>query len=262
MTKAKILLLDIETAPSKVYTWGLWDQNVGLNQIIQDEYMLCWCAKWLGERKIHFDSIVNYKKEFKRDPASDKKLAQSIWNLMDEADIVITHNGDKFDIKWLNTLFLKHKLSPVSTFRSIDTLKETRGNFRLVSYKLEYLLRRLGIGEKMKHEGFGLWTKCMAGDRGAWRVMEKYNRRDVTELEKLYEEIKPFIKHHPNLSLYTDSNELACPNCGSTDNRVKGYAFTSTNKFRRYKCNHCGKQYRGRQGLLSKEQRQALGSGA
>lgn len=259
--QAKILLLDIETAPSKVYTWGLLEQVIPVTHIIQNEYMICWSAKWLNQQKVYFDSIVRYPKEFKKNPTSDKKIAESIWKLIDEADIVITHNGNRFDLKWINTVFLKNGLSPASPFKSIDTLTETKSNFRFISYKLEHQLRSLDLGEKLKHEGFSLWIKCMAGDRKAWAIMERYNRKDVTELEKLYNYIKPFIKNHPNLGLYTGSDALVCPNCAGREFFNKGFAYTSSNKYRRYKCKACGKHFRGKEGLLTKEQRKALTCG-
>ena len=47
--KMKILLLDIETAPNIVHSWGLWQQNIGLPQIVKSGYTICWSAKWYKE---------------------------------------------------------------------------------------------------------------------------------------------------------------------------------------------------------------------
>jgi len=246
-TTAKILILDIETAPAKVYSWGLYDQNIGINQIIQDSYMLSWAAKWYGEKKVRSDALINYKYVFKKDRTDEHMIAKSIWKLLDEADIVIAHNGDRFDIRWLNDVFLRNGMKPPSSFKSIDTLKESRGNFYSISHRLNYLCQRLGIGHKLKHEGFEMWPKCMRGEKGAWKRMIHYNCKDVVLLEELYDIIKPFMKNHPNLALYTDGHEIMCPICGSNKFKKKGFAYTSTNKYRRYICKDCGKNIRERQ---------------
>ena len=106
----KILCLDLETAPAKVFSWGIWEQNIGVSQIVDDGYVLCWCAKWLDKKEIMSDALINYPSYFKKNPRCDKKIAESIWKLVNEADIVVTHNGNNFDLRWINTLFVKHVL--------------------------------------------------------------------------------------------------------------------------------------------------------
>jgi len=249
---AKILFLDIETAPNKVYTWGLWEQNVGLEQIIQPGYMLSWSAKWLGDKKILSDSLFNYRKKYKENPTDDSEISKTAWALIDEADIVVAHNGLDFDLKWLNAVFLKNGLQPASTIKVIDTLKVARANFRFLSNKLDFLSKTLGIGEKLKHEGFGLWVKCMSGDAKAWKRMIDYNKKDVKLLEDIYMKLRPFISNHPNLALYSDLKAKICPNCLSPRLRNKGYAYTATNKYTRYVCRDCGKNTRDRKSILTK----------
>jgi hypothetical protein len=242
---AKILLLDIETAPNEVYTWGLYDQNVGVNQVIKAGYVLCWAAKWLGQKEVMSDAIINYPKYYRENPKCDKKIARSMWKLLDEADIVITHNGDAFDIKWLNTLFITHRLPPPSTFKSIDTKKAAKANFRFISNSLKYIGRHLGIGDKLHHDGFDLWVRCMKGDKKSWQHMIKYCKQDVVLLEKEYLELRPYIKNHPNLALYKESKDKVCPNCASTEVKKKGFAYTSLSIFQRFVCQECGKNFRG-----------------
>lgn len=249
-SNAKILLIDIETAPAKVYTWGLWDQNIGINQVVEDGYVLCWCAKWFGSKTIMSDAIINYPKQFAENPTNDKLIAQSAWKLLDEADIVVTHNGDSFDLKWLNTLFMKHHLPPVSTYKSVDTCKEAKRNFNFLSNKLDFISRKLDLGHKLDTGGFELWEKCMKGDKTAWKKMIIYCKHDVLLLEKAYKSLRPFIKAHPNLGLYRTDSQSACSNCGGTSLIKKGYAYTFTGKYQRYVCADCGKNMRDRKALL------------
>jgi DNA polymerase III epsilon subunit-like protein len=148
------------------------------------------------------------------------------------------HNCNAFDFKKINTRFIANGMPPVSPFKPIDTLKIARRYFAFNSNKLDDLGEFLGLGRKLHHEGKELWRKCMAGDEKAWRVMRRYNKQDVILLEKVYLELLPWMKEHPNLGMYND--ELVCPKCGSDDIQMRGYAMNQTTKYRRFMCNNCG----------------------
>lgn len=225
----KILLLDIETAPNLAYVWGLWQQNVGINQIESAGYVLCWAAKWLGSETLMFDSVKK---------SGTERMLKRIHKLLDEADAVVHYNGVKFDIPTLNKEFIKAEMQPPAPYKHIDLLLHCRRMFRFESNKLDYVARALGLGKKVKHEGFELWLNCMAGDRAAWRTMEEYNRNDVTLLESLYAKVLPWIDGHPNRSVYGEG--LVCPNCGHNRAQARGYAVSKAAKFKRYQCCGCG----------------------
>lgn len=247
MSKAKILIIDCETAPIQGYLWATRDQTISLDMIVHDSYMLCWSAKWYGKRQVLFDAIWKHPL-YKKDNKNDREIAKSMHKLFNEADIIMGHNGDSFDIKWFNTLFQKHGLRPPSPYKTIDTLKVCRKAFRLTSYKLEFLLKKFGVGEKMKHYGFKLWPDTMAGKPGAIKIMTKYNKKDVTELEKLYDEVRPWAGSHPNVNLYGGHLE-ACPNCASNYVQRRGRAVTVSLSYPRYQCQDCGRWWRGRKAI-------------
>lgn len=239
-TEAKILLLDIETAPLKALAFGLWEVNIGIDHIIEDKYVLMWAAKWLGKKEIFHDTVALHAQPKDYSTIGEKKIAQSIWKLLDEADIVITQNGDSFDLKELNNAFLKHHLPPVSSFKSVDTKKVMKSSFRFLSMKLQFIVRKLGFGHKLSHEGIGLWKGCMAGNETSWKKMVLYCRQDVRLLERLYKALRPFIKNHPNMALYNkDTTQLIC-SCGSKDFIQKGKAYNATGVYQRYICTKCG----------------------
>jgi predicted RNA-binding Zn-ribbon protein involved in translation (DUF1610 family) len=241
----KILCLDIETAPAKVYTWGLWEQNIGISQIVEDGYVLCWCAKFLDDKKVLSDALINYPDYYKKNPRCDKKIAESVWRLVNEADIVVTHNGNHFDIPWINTLFIKHGLKPVSPFKSVDTFLVVKKKFKFISNKLDFLCRKLDLGQKI-HTEFQLWDKCMKGDKKAWKHMVKYCKHDVKLLEKLYLMIRPYASSHPNYSLYKGVVDEVCPNCGEKNLERRGWDYTSQCKYQRYVCKSCGRWSRSK----------------
>ena len=225
----KILLLDIESSPNVAHVWGLWQQNVGINQLMESSYVLCWAAKWLGEDEIIFDSVHQSK---------PKKMLKGIYDLLNDADAVVHYNGTKFDIPTLNKEFLLHNYAPPSPYKQIDLLRVARSQFRFPSNKLDYVAQRLGLGKKQEHEGHDLWVKCMNGDKDAWKRMESYNIQDVVLLESLYCRLLPWIKSHPNRNLFTDNP--VCPTCAGTRLQKRGTAVSSTGRYQRFQCSDCG----------------------
>lgn len=226
----KILLLDIETAPNIAHVWGLWQQNVSLNQLQESSYVMCWAAKWLGDDEVFFNSFVG---------VSHKRMLAKIHKMLDEADAVIHYNGTKFDIPTLNKEFLKHKMSPPAPYKQIDLLRVARGQFRFPSNKLDYVASSLGLGSKHSHEGHSLWVKCMSKDKEAWEVMKQYNIQDVLILEKVYYALLPWIKNHPNINIYNGTTDK-CSNCGGSHITKRGFAYSTVGKFQRYQCQDCG----------------------
>ncbi len=230
----RILSLDIETSPVVAHAWGLFKQTVGINQIIEHPRTICFAAKFMHQRKMHFYS------EFHHGPV---EMVHRAHELLDEADIVMHYNGDKFDLPRLNKEILLQGRTPPSPYKSIDLLKVMRNNFGFPSNKLAYISEQLGLVGKVQHEGHELWIKCLAGDPKAWAKMRKYNIQDVRLLEEIYEKVRPWISNHPHYGLYTGNDDV-CPNCGGENRQRRGFAATSVGRFQQFRCNDCGTWYR------------------
>ena len=230
---SKILLLDIETSPNIGYTWGKWEVDV--IEFIQNWHLLSFSYKWLGG-KTEVRALPDYP--CYKAGSDDKNLIKDLWKLLDEAEIVVAQNGDKFDIRKINTRFLHFKMSPPSPYRTVDTLKIARKHFAFNSNKLNDISQDLGEGEKFKHEGFGLWKGCMAGDKRSWDLMKKYNKQDVELLEKAYRRFLPFAANHPNMAVY--SGEMSCSKCGSSRLQARGEIVNRTSQYQRWQCMSCG----------------------
>jgi len=229
----KILLLDLETFPNISYTWGKYDQNV--IRFVQQSCIASFSAKWLNNKNIIVKALPDYS-GYTPGSYDDKALVIDLWNLLDEADIVIAHNGNSFDVKVCNARFMFHGLNPPSPFKTVDTKKVVKEVARFNSNKLDDLSQIFELGEKIQTT-FDLWEGCINGDKKAWNDMISYNKHDILLLEKLYLKVLPWIKNHPNLTLWTEG---LCPKCGSADVQYRGYQFTLTRKYRRFQCNSCG----------------------
>lgn len=236
-TPAKILILDIETAPIMAYVWGVWQQNIQPSQIEQDWFCLTWAAKWLFEDKVYSGKLT--AKEAK--VGNDRRIIKGIWELINEADIVIAHNGQKFDMPKLNSRFVLAGLEPPLPYIIIDTLLHIRKQFGFSHNKLDYVNQLLGLPRKQENEGMPLWIRCLNGDGAALKEMEEYNIQDVRILEGTYLAIRPWIKPHPNLGLHIlDEKAHRCPTCGSDDLKEEGKHYhTTVNTYEMFRCNNC-----------------------
>lgn len=169
-------------------------------------------------------------------------MLKEIWQLLDEADVVVGQNSKQFDVKTLNARFLFHGLPPPSPFQQVDTKLEYKKIVRIPSYKLDDMGDYFEQGRKLEHEGKELWFKCLAKDKKAWNRMLLYNKQDVLLTEKIYLKLLPWIKLHPNVGQY--DGKVCCTNCGGVDVQSRGTYFTNSGEFRRFQCK-CGKWLRG-----------------
>lgn len=239
MPDPRILFLDTENAPNLSYVWGKWEQDV--IDVHTHWYFLCFGVKWLGDKRVKTHALPDYR-AFRRDKEDDRQLCEELWGYLDDADIVIAHNGDRFDLRKANARFVAHGLQPPSPYKSIDTLKIARKNFQFDSNKLGDLGKYLGLGGKLPHTGAHLWFGCMNGDKEAWRLMREYNARDIDLLEEIYNRLKPWASNHPNLSHLSRVAD-SCPVCQSTKTMAKGWAYSNSGKRQRRKCNDCGHRF-------------------
>lgn len=254
--RPKILILDIETAPSSAYVWRMWKENISQDQIISDWFIICWSAKWLGSPEIISERLTPSEAVEKY----DYRILGRLWALLDEADIVIAHNGNKFDIPKINTRFIVSGFLPTRPYKQIDTLLVAQKEFAFSKNSLNSLAEMFGIPGKLP-TSFKLWERCLQGDAEALKYMEEYNKQDILVLEDVYIKIRPWIKGHPNLNLYIDSNRPVCPKCGGTRFEPYGKYYTNVNRYPAYKCKKCGAVSHSRISELDREDRKRIISG-
>jgi DNA polymerase elongation subunit (family B) len=228
----RILIIDIETFPNIGYIWGKYDQNV--IRYTQQKCIATYSAKWFGKSKMISRKLPDYD-GYKPGSYDDRAITQDIWKLFDEADIIVAHNGDQFDVKYCQARFIFHKMSPPSPFKTVDTKKVVKNVANFNSNSLDDLCDLFGLGRKLKTD-FDLWEGCIKGDKSAWRKMVEYNEHDVIMLEKLYVKMLPWAVNHPNMT----TGGLACPKCGSFDVNFRGTQRAVTRDYRRFQCQQCG----------------------
>lgn len=231
----KVLVLDIEWRPTKAYVWGAFKENIIPEKIIEHGGLLCVGAKWLGDKDVKF--FADWQE------GGHDAMLRGIWELMANADAIVTFNGDKYDLAKLYGEFALHGLDPVPPCASIDVYKAVK-KFGLFMNRLAFVGPLFGLGKKIEHEGFSLWKKVEAGDASAQRRMARYCCQDVRLTEKLYIKIRPHIRNHPHLGK-TGANE--CPTCGGRHTHSRGTARTRCYKKQRLQCQDCGHWFFGKQ---------------
>ncbi len=237
MNKLKVLVIDIETSPLIAYVWGLKDQNVGLNQITKDSHVIAWAAKWLGSPA----SQVMYRDQRNaKHIEDDKALLKPLWKLLDEADIVITQNGQRFDGPRLNARFIMHGMNPPSPYKHLDTYQIVKRVAQFTSNKLEYLTQKLCVKyKKLSHSkfpGMTLWDQCLKGSLKAWNEMRRYNIHDVLATEELYMKIKAWAPD----AMPKVYEGPGCKICGHSTLTSWGFYRKSKAVYKRFNCRNCG----------------------
>ena len=240
----KILVFDIETAPMTAFVWRRYKETVTLEQTISESFMLCWSAKWLYEEEVLGDCLTPEEATEEK----DYRIVKSLYDLINQADIIVAYNGRNFDIPYMNQRFLVYGFPPYVPTHIVDPYETAKTVFRFSSNKMDNIATQLGLQNKIKTD-FSLWRGCVCGKKEALDEMLKYNKQDVVVLEEIYCKMLPWMKNHPNVSNYLD-NKCSCVKCGS-ENLVKlsRLFYTPSGRYELYRCKSCGSIFRGKKNL-------------
>lgn len=248
--KAKILFLDIETSAMLVRSYGLFNQNIPIQNIVEDWSLLSYAAQFNDDETIHY-----LDQRYASHYTDDRQLVEGIHALIEQADIICAHNL-KFDWGKLNAKFIKYELKPLHP-NQICTLKMARRLAKFSSNKLEYIANYLGVTPKESHGKFPggkLWEECLKGNIEAWNECEVYNKGDIITLQEIFWKLAKYDERI-NFSVYEHQNVCTC---GSRDFVRDGYKVTSGGKKQRFRCGSCGKVFNARVEELSVNIRSSL----
>lgn len=243
MEQQKTLILDIETSPILAYVWGIRDQVIGLDQIHTDWHIMAWSAKWLGDKAIHYYDV-------RKHPGNDLPILKPLWEMLNEADIVITQNGRRFDSKKINARFMLNHMKRPSPYRHFDTYELVKDVAAFTSNRLEYLTGQFCEKHKKsshaKYGGWRLWIECLKGNKTAWDEMKAYNIKDVLSTEELYLKIRAWApEKFPKVYEMTDAAK-ECGSCGYVGKMIEGkLRKAKTKKYRQHTCPKCGSWQKG-----------------
>jgi len=236
MSGLKVVVWDVETGFNLVHSFNLYPNVIYYKNIVKERYMICAAFKELGGDTVYHTSILDDPDRFKEDPTDDYHVVATLYEQLEDVDVLIAHYGDNFDVKFLNTRLLYHGFKPLPTVIQVDTYKIAKAKFLFNSNKLDYLGQYLGLGVKINTSN-DLWLKCFNGDKQAVKDMLTYNIEDVELLERVFLLLQPYAPPKWNLSLLEGA---VCPTCASHNWHRRGTRYTKTGCFQRYQCKDCG----------------------
>lgn len=237
ITKRKRLYFDIETSPNIGLFWSAgYKQKIDYSNIIKERAIICICYKWEDAKEVYSVSWDENQ--------CDKKLLQDFIKVANEADELVGHNGDKFDLPWIRTRCLYHRIDLFPKYITIDTLKLSRRQFRFNSNRLDYIASFLGIGKKIKTD-FNLWKDIVLNKcEKSMKKMIDYCKQDVKLLEQVHKELRQHDMPKTHFGVVFNQDRGTCPECGSDDIiKSKSRVTASGTKYIQYKCNTCYKYH-------------------
>lgn len=240
----RIVLFDLETIPilkevMKIYP-GI-GAYPGLTFKASITSIICFGFKVFGEKKVSCVNAWDFEKRWKKNVNDDYEVVKKAYDILKDADAVVTHNGKRFDWKFLQTRLLFHRLPLLPKINHIDTCAVSRGNLMAYNNKLNTLGKFLIGEEKLENGGWDLWVKVLERDKKSTKLMSDYCKQDVLLLEKVFKRLIPLVKNMPNQNLYlVGGSKRVCPSCGSTRLISSGIRATTTRTYRRYSCKDCG----------------------
>ena len=236
-TNRKRLFFDIETSPNIGLFWEAgYKKNIDYSNIIKERAIICICYKWEDSKDVGYLTWDSKQ--------CDKKMLLKFIEIANNADEMVGHNGDRFDLAWIRTRCLFHRINVFPVYTTIDTLKLSRSKFKFNSNKLDYIAKYLGMGEKIKTE-FGLWKAIVLNkDKEAMVKMVKYCQQDVKLLEKVYKELSTHIFAKTHYGVIFGEDRGSCPECGSDEIvRMCNRVTASGVKKIQFQCKTCNKYH-------------------
>lgn len=240
-TGPRILIYDIETSLQSVLVFGLGNNDwIDPENIVVERHLISVAWKWYGEPKVFSVSLLDDPKRFKRDIHDDKHVASTFHKALMDADVIVGHNSDRFDLPYCKTRMLYHGLPALPPINSIDTYKTAKSELAFNSNKLDYIGKFTGVGQKVETSK-GLWKRAFMGDVAAIKEMVSYNKQDVLLGEAVYTKLIPFMKNHINRELF---GGVGCPKCGSSKVQSRGKHVAISRTYQRFHCQACGGWFR------------------
>ena len=232
-TGIKRLFFDIETSPNVVYSWRIgYNLTITPDNIIDERKIICISYKWENSDKIY---SLSWDKN-----QCDRQMLIDFIEQANQADELIAHNGDRFDIKWIRTRCIFHRIPMFPQYKTLDTLKKAKNGFNFNSNKLDYIAQFLGVGAKVKHSGFDMWKNVMKGDPDAMNEMVNYCEGDIIVLEDVYFTMQNYIKTNTHNGVINNNLKYSCPSCGSEHSELIKNNVTAAGTIKRLmQCTDC-----------------------
>lgn len=243
----RVLILDVERLPG-ITQQSWWDRGDLKNRYIHHETVVreprttIVCAKWYDS-----DEVIRLAEW---DQGGRKTFLRAVHDLVASADILVGHNLDNADVPWLKGDFYlprighKHipKLPPLPPFKTVDTLKVIRREFKSgMPFKgLDAALQILGHSGKTDRYDREAMERAVAGSVEDQERLTNYCAGDVLGTQWLYDWTRPHHKSHPALFADGEDKLTTCNRCGHKTTDVAKRYVANVLTYSMRKCSACG----------------------
>ena len=236
----KILILDVERLPG-ITTQYWWDRGDLKNRYIHYETVVrqprttIVCAKWYDQPEVI--ELAEW------DPGGRKKFLKNVHRLMAQADIIVGHNLDNADVPWLaGDLYIEGGLPPLPPFKTVDTLKVLRRQFKSgAPFKsLDAFCQIAGIPSKTDKYDREAMERAVNKSIEDRERLVSYCSGDVIATQGLYDFLRPWINNHPALFVDGKDSMTTCHRCGHDTVPIAKRYVANVLTYGMRRCTECG----------------------
>lgn len=159
--------------------------------------VLCVCyesSKHPGEIcTLRNDEISKGWKKGRR--GDDKEIVRRTNTVIREHDVVVAHNGQRFDLPFLRTRAMRWGLPALEEPKIVDPLAILWRKHRLRSNRLGALSDILGLSDKKTPLDLSVWADAMLnGSKSAMDLIVEHCEADVRVLSGVLPHVTPYVK--------------------------------------------------------------------
>lgn len=140
------------------------------------------------------------QRSFKKKPWDDKELIVSIREELEKHDIIVSYNGKRFDVPFLNARLLHYGERTLKPMKHVDLYYITRWKFNISRNSLDNLSQFLDIEDRKTKIDGNLWVRALVGagkpkGKKAMDYIIDHCIKDVLVLEECYMKVKDLINY-------------------------------------------------------------------
>lgn len=154
----------------------------------------CFKSSELGTVTLRIDDTDSYHWD-RGLRGHDNIIVQRTADILAQHDVIVAHNGSRFDVPFLRTRMLKHKMGRLPDLKMVDPCSMLFHKFRMKSNSLAAIIDHLGLRDKKTPLNMSVWIDAtLNGNRKAMDEIVKHCIQDVKALDGVFNAVKPYIK--------------------------------------------------------------------
>lgn len=178
-------------SPIRVATFDI--ETTGLNAAFGR--ILCCCVMSYDPQEIKTFRADEYPAWKAGRRSDDYEITAEIMAYLEQFDVLVAHNGVKFDLPFIRTRALAHGLPPLHPLKIVDPVLTARKALRMQSNSLDAIAKHLGAPDQKTPLLPETWARAMMDeDRSAMDSIVEHCIADVKVLDYVAHSIRGYVK--------------------------------------------------------------------